>query len=460
MKLFKRKKNRLKPDGTDTVSVSEDSISDKKKGTAADDSEGRRVKRRKIPWTMIPGSDPWINGAVLLLLLFGTIMIISTEQGMTVGDPQSLMFNIAKQLGFVFLAIVFMIACSRIYTNKSFGIFHLGIYAGFFLLMLAVLFFGRSIYGSKAWLYIGGISFQPSEFAKPLMIASCAYAVFRARYDRKKQESFLNLFVDQIILLIVIIGFMLLQKDIGTMIIICLITVVCMLVPGYKSIQRVQKWIWRIGLGLVLAALVFVFATSIGEDILGSFSGTYHISTRIRNMKNPYTDIYGEGYQPANSLYSIADGGVLGKGFGNSARKYGYLTQADSDYILAVIIEELGLIGLLFITVLYLIIILRLFYWAQRAPDGSSKVVLCGTAAYFGFHFIINVGGVGALIPMTGVPLLFISAGGSSILAAAIAVGMAQARIAWINRHIKKKLPASDDGLTILDIETNQERGI
>ena len=91
-----------------------------------------------------------------------------------------------------------------------------------------------------------------------------------------------------------------------------------------------------------------------------------HIATRVENFKDPYKDVYGNGYQPANSLYGIASSDIIGKGIGNSARKYGYLTQADNDYILAVLIEETGIFGLGLLVILYSILIGKLFYYAFK----------------------------------------------------------------------------------------------
>lgn len=185
-------------------------------------------------------------------------------------------------------------------------------------------------------------------------------------------------------------------------------------------------------------ALVGLFGvTDIGTDLLAQ-TPLAHIATRIVNAKNPYSDIYGTGYQPANSLYGIADSHVIGKGFGNSSRKYGYLTQADNDYILAVTIEETGILGFAFIIFLYGVIEYRLIYYALRTQDTVKKMILIGTGTYLFLHFALNVGGVGALIPMTGIPLLFISSGGSSLLAVSFALGLCQQMISKIREKEMK----------------------
>ena len=186
---------------------------------------------------------------------------------------------------------------------------------------------------------------------------------------------------------------------------------------------------------LFLAALIFFGFTDIGTQILAKIPFLSHVATRIQNMTNPFLDIYNEGYQPANSLYGIGSSNFFGRGIGNSMRKFGYLTQAENDYILAVIIEECGIFGLVIIVGFYAVIISRLFHYAFKTNELTYKVILVGIATYISMHFILNVGGVACLIPFTGVPLLFISNGGSSLFAVCLSIGIAQSCI----RRIRKK---------------------
>lgn len=125
----------------------------------------------------------------------------------------------------------------------------------------------------------------------------------------------------------------------------------------------------------------------------------------------------------------------MGKGIGQSQQKFGFLTQADNDFILAIVIEELGIFGLALIVIGYSIIIQRLFHYAYRTKSEGYKIILIGTAMYIFLHFFLNVGGVGGLIPLTGVPLLFISSGGSALMSIMCAIGIAQAIIAKIRRQ-------------------------
>ena len=130
----------------------------------------------------------------------------------------------------------------------------------------------------------------------------------------------------------------------------------------------------------------------------------------------------------------MSEGGLKGKGIGNSTRKYMNFPEANNDFILAIIIEECGFIGFLFLLALYGFIIYRLFYYARRIKSESARIILVGTAMYFFLHIFLNVGGVTGLIPLTGVPLLMISSGGSSTLSVMCAVGIAQAVIMRFNK--------------------------
>lgn len=208
----------------------------------------------------------------------------------------------------------------------------------------------------------------------------------------------------------------------------------CIMVLDYPSLKKFQHWFIVLALVAIVAAILLFGVTDIGTQLIAKTPFS-HVAVRIENMKNPFNDVYGDGYQPANSLYGIGSSNILGRGIGNSMRKYGYLTQAENDYILAVIIEETGIFGLGYIVFFYFVLIRRLFYFALQTSELTYKVTLVGIATYISMHFILNVGGVACLIPFTGVPLLFISNGGSSLFTVCLSIGLAQNCI----RHIKNK---------------------
>ncbi|MCI9041583.1 FtsW/RodA/SpoVE family cell cycle protein [Dubosiella newyorkensis] len=403
----------------------------------------KRIKRRQALRDFLNGislrenSDRTINICVFLLMCFGTAMIASVAVGATKSSIMTVIKAIVKQISFLLASYICIVSANKIITLKRVWRLRAMLLLIFVALMIIPFAF-PAIGGSHAWIQLPiGVTFQPSEFGKPLIILFTASAVFAAIRKRKMQESFWKMFSFPLIAYGITLILLVLQKDFGTLMIISGIFYFCLMVPSYPKIQKVQRIATTLLVVGALSAGLLFFVSDIGVNMLKQ-TPLAHIATRIENMKNPFNDIYGNGYQPANSLYGIADSNIFGKGFGNSSRKYGYLTQADNDYILAVTIEETGIFGLGFILLMYALIEYRLFYYALRTRDVPKKIILIGTGAYLFMHFALNVGGVGALIPMTGIPLLYISSGGSSILAISLTIGVAQQCISRIREQEMK----------------------
>lgn len=404
----------------------------------------RKKKRRPLQYYLWfkPGSDSLITLAVFMLLAGGIVMLVSTNQGANVGEIGSLVMDVVKQSAFVVLALALMIFLNHQFSYQAYDVFQWAIIVIYLALMFFTAFFGREILGSRAWLPVGSLfTIQPSEFGKEISILSIALALQQARVRHTVRQGFWSVFKVPLILM----GFntlaLIAQKDFGSLIIYLGINMLCFLIPNYPGLRKGQRWIKVLILSGVVAAGVMIGSDQV-NSMMARVPFLSHISVRIANVKDPYIDVYSEGYQPANSLYGMADAGLTGKGLGNSARKYGYLTQADSDYIFAIIIEETGIFGLLYITLFYALLFYRLLYFAFKAFHTSDKVLLFGTAVYFMLHFIVNIGGVGSLLPMTGVPLLLISSGGSALLASCMAIGIAQNRIAEINHRLEQRAAA------------------
>lgn len=402
----------------------------------------KRKQKKKIERTMrIRGfidrlslrkySDVTINLSVFALILFGTFMIVSTNVGQTTSNSMVVVTTLIKQILFLVAAYVCMWLVNHVFSLRWFQKVEVLFVLGIGVFMAIPLAFSASG-GSQAWIRLpGGITLQPSEFAKPLIIVLVANALYQAKQHKGMLKNPFTLFRFPIYGLIIIFVFLILQRDLGTLAIIVMIFFVCILIPDYPVLRNYQKNLKRLFTVGVLGVVLLFGVTNIGTEIMANTAFS-HVATRIENAKNPYNDIYGDGYQPANSLYGIASSNIIGRGVGASARKYGYLTQADNDYILAVTIEETGIFGLGLIVFLYGVIIFRLFYYAFKTNETIYKVILVGTCTYLFMHFFLNVGGVAALIPFTGVPLLFISSGGSSLMAICVAMGLCQQCISQI----------------------------
>ena len=385
-----------------------------------------------------PKCDKYINWAVALLLLAGTFTIISTNVGKTTSAPNIVPKVLMKQCMFAVCGYIAMWFMNRWFRFKWYSKLENGIIIAL-LIMLILPLFSAEIGGSHAWILIGGISLQPSEFAKPLIMIICATCLYRAKTRTVMLKEKGHLFIKAWAAFIVIFFIVAMQKDMGTLVIICFIFLSCIMIPRYVVLQRMQRLLKLFVYGAVAAAIVLFGITNIGTEII-KHTSLAHIAVRVENFKDPYTDVYGDGYQPANSLYGIASSDIRGKGIGNSTRKYGYLTQADNDYILAVLLEETGVFGLFGLVLLYGMIEIRLFYYAFKTSENMYKVILGGIGVYLFMHFFLNAGGVACLIPFTGVPLLFISSGGTSLMSIMLTMGLAQNCICSIRRKEMDRL--------------------
>ncbi len=397
-------------------------------------NSSREFFLKRLVWPK-KGYDPWILGSILILMVFGTIMVTSTQMASAIGRTGQLYVTILKQLFFSILGWeVGIVMLSRLFNYKRMRAIQGGLEGIYFLLLLATAVIGTDVNGSKAWIQLGStITIQPSEFGKPLLIAVLATSFSSYAQMPREEQTFFRVFrypLIQMAMSVVFIGG--LQKDFGSLIITLGIGIIGLLIIPYPPLRKVQRRIFWIVIVGILIVIIGVYFSESFIELFSNVSFVRHIATRIQNMRNPYLSIHDIGYQPANALYAIADAGLFGRGLGNSVRKYGFLTQAESDYILSIVIEETGLLGFGLIIACYGILAWRFIYWALKANRTADKVLLTCAASYFMLHFFVNVGGVSMLIPMTGVPLLMISAGGSALLSVCFCVGLVQARISEI----------------------------
>ena len=371
---------------------------------------------------------------VLILVLFGSLMVFSASQASATENVLSVVIACVKQVACVIFSYIMMVSFANYFTMQRAKQY--GNVIGFcFIALLAMTFlFDDMGTGSQAWiripLVITDISIQPSEFVKVFMIVIMAVNV--ERFFQKKVTWWM--IVKYPVIFYAVFALLIAkQPDFGTLAILTAICGLCFLIPSHPTLRKYQKWLaW-----LIVIAVVFVLllTSKFGSSLLKHIPMLDYMVGRFEASMNPFQDIYGTGYQLVNGLYAIANGGLGGLGFTHSTQKFGYLTQASSDYIFAITSEELGIIGLFIIVLGYGIVIYRLVYYALRTRSEGYKIILMGTAFYILLHFILNIGGVTGLIPLTGVPLLFISSGGSSLMSVMSAIGIAQAVISRIRRQ-------------------------
>lgn len=386
--------------------------------------------------------DVALNVSAWSLVLFGSFMIIFANVGTAVGI-KGILSVIIKQLMFMIAGFIVYKFTSNLFSMKlARNVCYTA--GGVLVVLLIATFAFESTLGSQSWIRIplgvAEVTIQPSEFVKVYMVIMVA--IFVERYTGRdatpanKRASLLQIIKVPIIWLCVFSLIIAKQPDFGTLVVIWLITALCCLIPSSPKFKLLKKII-VIGGGVGIA-LMFLLMSAPGlafMDRVFKDTGLAHVITRFENAVNPFLDPTGAGHQPINGLYGFTKNGLRGGGLGSSVQKYGWLTQADNDYALAIIAEETGFFGVGMSILLYSIIVWRLFYYAFKARTEGEKIILCGVSFYIVVHFVLNVGGVTGLIPLTGVPLLFLSSGGSSLLSIMIGLGICQSVIHSIRKE-------------------------
>ena len=225
---------------------------------------------------------------------------------------------------------------------------------------------------------------------------------------------------------------LLVQKDFGSAMVIALITFIIVMIPTNPQL-RTTKILAGVVIALLFGGIILIVYTKFGENLINALPDGYQ-KNRFLSAINPFADKYDSGYQLVNGLIAFASGGWFGKGLGNSVRKYTDFPAASTDSILSIIVEELGFVGFLVMIILFGIIIFRLLKYAQKIKTEKAKIILVGVAMYFMIHIFFNIGGVTVSLPLTGIPLLLISSGGSSTISAMMALGISQAVISAYKR--------------------------
>ncbi|MGE6538298.1 putative lipid II flippase FtsW [Bacillus luti] len=356
---------------------------------------------------------------LVILCVLGVIMVYSSSSIVAISSkynwPADHFFKkqlVALAIGTAMLAIIVSIP----YTIWRKRIVLIAMGMGSIVLLLAALIFGKDINGAKGWI----LGIQPAEFVKIAIIITLA------NFFAKKQEMQTPFFQGIIPPLGFVSGaivIILLQNDLGTDILIC----GTILIMFFCSGVNVNLWIKR----FFLTSIIWIPALY----FIGNYKLSPYQKARFSVFLDPFNDPQNDGFQLVNSFIGIASGGLNGRGLGNSVQKYGYLPEPQTDFIMAIISEELGFIGVAIILICLLLIIIRSFRVAQKCKDPFGSLIAIGIASLIGIQTFVNVGGMSGLIPLTGVPLPFISYGGSSLLANLLAMGI----LLNIASHVKRQ---------------------
>ncbi len=339
----------------------------------------------------------------ILLTMTGVIMVYSASQIWALYKHGDEYYYLWRQLIFAVMGILGMFVVSKIdyliYKTHATKIF---LFVLFLLIIVLLPGIGIVRGGARSWIGIGSFSIQPSEFMKIACIIFVSKYLSDYYKDMKKPLSVLLLLG----VILLVFGLIMLQPDFGTGMIIVATIVVMLFVAGVDLSYFIY---------LIIAGLAGITALII--------SAPYRLQ-RIFAYLDPWSDPLGAGFQIIQSLYAIAPGGIFGVGFGNSIQKYFYLPEPQTDFIYAIIIEEMGFIGGVVILFLYTVFLLTSLKLSLNAKDLFGKFLALGITLTIFIQFFINIGVVIGLLPVTGVTLPFLSYGGSSLTVTLLSVGI------------------------------------
>ncbi len=342
---------------------------------------------------------------VLILLFFGVAMFVSASLGVLAKNPaifyQVIFSQLVLGLG---LGLVGMYFCFKIdyklLRNYSFLIF-----VGSILLTAAVFipFLGWSHGGAERWIQIGRFNFQPVEFLK---FGFVIYFAAWLSWTRNKVQDFRFKILPFMVMIVVIAVVLLKQPDTKSFILIT-VTGLAMLFLWSVLVKYILGTL--LGVIILLGTLVFV---------------TPYLQQRVKTFINPSGDAQGSSYQIQQSLIALGSGGMFGRGFGQSVQKFSYLPEPQGNSIFAVLGEGLGFRGSTLTIFLYILFILRGFRIASRSPDSFSGLLVYGIVILITAQSFMHIASVTGVFPLTGVPLVFMSQGGTSLMVYLMAIGI------------------------------------
>ncbi|AQW20534.1 cell division protein FtsW [Lentilactobacillus curieae] len=364
--------------------------------------------------------DYYIFLPYVIMCAVGIIMVYSASANIGAQNGGSPLSYLIKQSLFVGISLVIVVTMIAVNINKLKNKKLLStIEILFMLVLLGLLLVGTTINGAAGWIRLGPINIQPAEFVKFFLIIRVANTI------DTHQDELTGSFVDWLatmrgtfIRIGIIILLILLQPDSGGAAINFIIFFILLITSG-MPFKRAMISLGGL-IALIIVGVRFVLIplshTSLAEH-------SYQIQ-RIVAFTDPFSHAQGAGQQLVNSYYAISNGGLLGVGLGNSIQKTGYLPEPNTDFIMSVLTEELGVITALAIMGLLTLIVARTVLIGIRSDDTFQSLICYGVAAYLTVQTLFNIGGVVGALPITGVTFPFISYGGSSILTLSFCIGI------------------------------------
>lgn len=347
--------------------------------------------------------DFWLFTLAIVLLVIGVLMVFDASYARA-GERGDSHYFMKRQVLFALVGLAVMFVAMRIRYWKL-RPFALTLLLVSIIGLGLVLVLGESVNGARRWIRCPGLNLQiqPSEFAKlGLVVYMAASLSAKAREIRDFKRGFLRALIPLVLIGILVMA----EPDMGTTVVLMATALIMICMAGAR--KRHLALVLAIGL---LLGTALIFAAPYRKD-------------RLMSFRNPFEDYYGSGYQVSQSLIALGSGGVLGRGFCESREKLFYLPAEHTDFIFAVLGEETGLVGTLAVASLFLLFGARGFSIAYRTKDGFGRLLAGGIAAMISGQALLNMCVVTSSVPATGVPLPFISYGGSSLVLNLVCVGI------------------------------------
>ena len=371
--------------------------------------------------------DIWLLILMIIYSIVGLIMIFSSSSVSTV-----LRYNVPQYYFFIrqaiFLIVAFIIGFLIVIRFPTRKYKYIAPFAmiGIIVALVGLLIYGGLTNNARSWFDLGPFALQPSEFAKSIIIVFLAVAY--SKLENKKNTNIYAFLIPVAICLLVVV-LIAMQPDFGTALILCgIIFFIFISIPYVKqNIIKVLK-IGAVCLVIAVLALLYSDAEIFNSRQLQRFE--------FRNPCERYQE--DTGYQVCNGFIAIHNGGLFGVGLGNSSQKYLYLPESHTDFIFPIIVEELGLLVGILLIIGYMVMLWRILKIAREAENLRLSILAYGVFLYLLFHILINLLGILALIPLTGVPLPFLSYGGSFTINVVIMLFVVQ-RVNIENKTIKAK---------------------
>ena len=366
----------------------------------------------------------------MALFIFGLLNIVTaSSRAAVVNYDVSIYYYFYRQLLFITIGLIMSLIIIKIDT-KSYKIIIPVLFVVVIVLNLVALT-GEELSGSKNWIDLGFIKLQPSEFSKPIIIVLMSimfekyYRKLRTLDSKRYNAIGIILFVSMIIPVLIF-----LQKDFGTLLITLFIVGMMLLASPILKIDKLKSFLLLISI-IALAGLIIY-------NVQGYILNDQRIS-RFKSYLDPCGNYENGGYQVCNSYIAINNGGLFGLGIGKSKQKYSYIPEPHTDSAFAIIAEEYGIYRCVFIFIGYIIVLWRILVISSKSNTLRGRYMCLGIASYIFVHIFVNLGGMLGLIPLTGVPLPFLSYGGSFVMSLIAALAIVQ-RVCVESKNQKEKI--------------------